>query len=493
MLDFIFFLPELFLIFVLLSLCIFISQFTNKNIYKFTYILNFIEIFIIINFLIYIYLNLNSIGYNEHIIFNNIFMNTNYTIFFKNFIIFISILILIIIKDHLKIIFKNNCDFYIIYFFLIISIVFLIMCFDLIFAALIIQLQNLSFYIFFALNNKTNKSIEGALKYFFLSSVGFGIYLFGVSLIYNFCGTTKINELSYISYFGNFNYFYEKYYLIGLILICLSIFFKLSVAPFHFWAPDVYLSLDRSILIIFSIIPKISLLFFFYKFYFFLLKNFLFGWDNFLLFFIVFTFIIGILGSINSVNIQRMFAYFWIFTVGFILIFFILDFNLFFFLFLFLYSLNILNFCICLILLKETKNQKIKKELNFINQIIYIKKSNIIFYICFVISILSLMGIPPFSGFIGKFFLFFITLGYNYFFLVFITLFFTVISCFYYLRLIKILSFNNNHNWFFLDKINKKNSYILSIFFMFNIFSFFLIPFFIEFFKFLYLTSIFFF
>jgi NADH-quinone oxidoreductase subunit N len=108
------------------------------------------------------------------------------------------------------------------------------MCFDLIFAALIIQLQNLSFYIFFALNNKTNKSIEGSLKYFFLSSVGFGIYLFGVSLIYNFCGTTKINELSYISYFGNFNYFYEKYYLIGLILICLSIFFKLSVAPFHF-------------------------------------------------------------------------------------------------------------------------------------------------------------------------------------------------------------------------------------------------------------------
>jgi NADH-quinone oxidoreductase subunit N len=175
------------------------------------------------------------------------------------------------------------------------------------------------------------------------------------------------------------------------------------------------------------------------------------------------------------------------------LIFFILDLNLFFFLFLFLYSLNIFNFCICLILLKETKNYKIKKELNFINQITYIKKSNIIFYICFVISILSLMGIPPFSGFIGKFFLFFITLGYNYFFLVFITLFFTVISCFYYLRLIKILSFNNNNNWFFLDKINKKNSYILSILLMFNIFSFFLIPFFIEFFKFLYLTSIFFF
>ena len=491
--NFIFFLPEFFLIFNLLSLCIFIPQFTNKNIYKYIDIINFIEIFIILNFLIYVFLNINSIGLNESIIFNNIFINNNYTIFFKIFIIFISILILIIIKDHIKIVFKIFYDFYIIFLFLIISIVCLIMCFDLIYIALIIQLQNLAFYILFALNSKANKSIEGALKYFFLSSVGFGIYLFGVSLLYNITGTTKINELYYIILLGNYNYIYEKFFFLGLVLICLSIFFKLSIAPFHFWAPDVYLSMDRAVLIIFAITPKISLLFFFYKFYFYILKNFFFCWDNFFLFFVILTFIIGILGSINASYIQSMFAYFWIFTVGFILIFFILDFNLAFFLFLFLYSLNILNFCICLILLKETKNKNIKKELILINQLIYIKKSNLIFYICFIISIFSLMGVPPLSGFIGKFFIFITVIGEKYFFLVFITLFFTIISCFYYLRLIKIVSFNNNKNWFFLDKISKKNSYILSFFLIFNLFSFFLIPFFTEFFKFLYLSSIFFF
>jgi NADH-quinone oxidoreductase subunit N len=99
-----------------------------------------------------------------------------------------------------------------------------------------------------------------------------------------------------------------------------------------------------------------------------------------------------------------------------------------------------------LILLKETKNNIFKKELNLLSQFIYLKKSNFIFYISFVISILSLMGIPPLSGFIGKFFMLISLVEENYFFLVFVILFFTVISCFYYLRLVKIISFNNNKN-----------------------------------------------
>src|SRR6185312_4286265 len=210
--NFIFFLPEFFLIIILLSLCILIPFLSNKYIYKYTNIINFVHIFIIINFLIYIFLNINSIGLKENIIFNFIFLNNNINIFFKIFIIFISILLLII-------------------------------------------------FIYYI--------------YFFLSSVSLGFYLFGVSLIYYFTGTTKINELYYIFLFKNDNIIFENFFSLGLVFICLSFFFKLSIAPFNFWAPDVYLSMDRAVLLIFAIIPKISILIFFFKINFYILKNFL--------------------------------------------------------------------------------------------------------------------------------------------------------------------------------------------------------------------------
>jgi len=114
-------------------------------------------------------------------------------------------------------------------------------------------------------------------------------------------------------------------------------------------------------------------------------------------------------------------------------------------LFLFLYSINILSFCICILFLKQEKNNKVQKDINFLKQLTYLKKNNIIFFFCFNIIIFSLLGLPPLSGFIGKFFLLLSLIDEKFFFIVFVILIFTIMSCFYYLRLIKIVSFNNNN------------------------------------------------
>lgn len=230
--NFIFFLPEFFLLIILLFLCLIVPFFNNKLIYKYTNIINFLEVFLVINLFILILININSFEFIEHNIFNFIFLNNSFTLLLKVFLILFSIFILIIIKDHINFDFKNKCDFFIIFIFLLFSLICLIMCVDLVYAAMLIQLQNLSFYILLSSNSNKNKYIEGSLKYFFLSSVSFGFYLFAVSIIYNIFGSTKMNELYYLILLNNTDNY--NILLVSFIFIIISIFFKLSVAPFHF-------------------------------------------------------------------------------------------------------------------------------------------------------------------------------------------------------------------------------------------------------------------
>src|SRR5690606_2121921 len=96
-----------------------------------------------------------------------------------------------------------------------------------------------------------------------------------------------------------------------------------------------------------------------------------------------------------------------------------------------------------------------KKELNFIEQLLYIKKTNLVLVISLSIALLSLAGVPPLAGFFGKFFVLFNSLSLNFIFLTLIGLIVSLVSCFYYLRIIKYLTFNNTRNFVFLSKMDK--------------------------------------
>ena len=126
-----------------------------------------------------------------------------------------------------------------------------------------------------------------------------------------------------------------------------------------------------------------------------------------------------------------------------------------------------------------------------IEQLLYIKKSNLILVISLSIALLSLAGVPPLAGFFGKFFVFFGAILSNFTFLTLIGLFISLISCFYYLRIIKFLSFNNTKNYILLHNIDKVTSYLLSLGIIFNCCFIFIVPFFYNFIKYLFLISFF--
>jgi NADH-quinone oxidoreductase subunit N len=156
--------------------------------------------------------------------------------------------------------------------------------------------------------------------------------------------------------------------------------------------------------------------------------------------------------------------------------------------YLFIYVLISLNIFVIFCSFIKYNN---KSELNIIEQLLYIKKTNYILVISLSICLLSLAGVPPLAGFFGKFFIFLNSLSLNFIFLTLFGLFVSLASCFYYLRIIKFLTFNNTKNFIFLSNIDKISSYLISVGIVFNCCFIFLVPFFYNFIKYLFLLSFF--
>ena len=156
--------------------------------------------------------------------------------------------------------------------------------------------------------------------------------------------------------------------------------------------------------------------------------------------------------------------------------------------YLFIYVLISLN--IFIIFCSFIKNNN-KVELNVIEQLLYIKKTNYILVFSLSICLFSLAGVPPLAGFFGKFFVFLNSISLNFVFLTLVGLIVSLVSCFYYLRIIKFLTFNNTKNFIFLANLDKITSYLISVGIVFNCGFIFLVPFFYNFIKYLFLISFF--
>ncbi len=93
-----------------------------------------------------------------------------------------------------------------------------------------IELQSLSLYLMAAFNTKNLESNEAGIKYFSLGALSSGFLLFGISMVYFDNSSIQFSEIEHVSHFTE----------IGLALILIALFFKVSAAPFHIWTPDVY-------------------------------------------------------------------------------------------------------------------------------------------------------------------------------------------------------------------------------------------------------------
>tara|TARA_Y100000590_G_scaffold140121_1_gene160667 strand:- start:19493 stop:20905 length:1413 start_codon:yes stop_codon:yes gene_type:complete len=439
-------LPELFLSLAIMSILM-LGVFINKS-FK---IVNLLTIFTLI-FAIVLVLNQPD----EVIkIFNESYIIDKLSIFMKVLTLLFCLFVLISSRDYLRSNSIDKIEYPVIILASTLGMIIMISSYDLIIFYLGLELQSLSLYILAAFKRDEERSTEAGLKYFVLSALASGLLLYGCSLIYGFTGSTNFEIISQNLEETNTGAVF------GIVFIIVGLAFKISAVPFHMWTPDVYEGSPTSVTSFFALIPKIAALSVFIRFMYVPFINVMDQWQTIIIFLSVGSMILGAVAAIGQNNIKRLMAYSSIGHMGYVLAGLATGTNsgvqsaL---IYLTIYLVMNLGAFGCIFMMKR---ENVFQE--NISELSGMSKNHPILGLSFLIILFSLAGIPPLAGFFAKFYIFISVIESEMYALAIIGLVTTVISAFYYLRIIKIIYFDKPKKAFDLSyDLGLKISLVLS-------------------------------
>ena len=422
----IYILPELFLSLSMMSLLM-IGVFFKKS-FKLISLLTILSLF----FTIALVLNQP----NEVIkIFNDSYIIDQFSVFMKLLTLVFCLLIFIASKDYLKINNIDKIEYPVIILASTIGMMLMISSYDLIIFYLGLELQSLCLYILASFNRNNEKSTEAGLKYFVLSALASGILLYGSSLIYGFTGSTNFETISNNIHEAN------PTAVFGIVFIIVGLAFKVSAVPFHMWTPDVYEGAPTSVTSFFALVPKIAAIAVFIRFLYVPFVNVINHWQTIIIFLSIASMLLGAFAAIGQHNIKRLMAYSSIGHIGYVLAGLATASNEGIqsaILYLSIYLIMNLGAFGCILMMKRNN---IYYE--SIKDLSGLSKNHPTLAFAFLIILFSLAGIPPLAGFFAKFYIFMSVIENNMYMLAVIGLLTTVVSSFYYLRIIKVIYFDN--------------------------------------------------
>jgi NADH-quinone oxidoreductase subunit N len=310
----------------------------------------------------------------------------------------------------------------------------MISSYDLIVFYLGLELQSLGLYILSSFRRDDEKSTEAGLKYFVLSALASGLLLYGCSLIYGFTGSTNFEVISANLDGSNTGAVF------GIVFIIVGLAFKVSAVPFHMWTPDVYEGSPTSVTSFFALVPKIAALAVFIRFMYVPFINVINQWQIIIVFLSIASMILGAVAAIGQNNIKRLMAYSSIGHMGYALAGLATGTNAGIqstIIYLTIYLVMNLGAFGCIFMMKR---ENVFYE--NINELSGLSKNHPVLSLSFLIILFSLAGIPPLAGFFAKFYVFMSVIEVKMYALAVIGLVTTVVSAFYYLRIIKVIYFD---------------------------------------------------
>ena len=367
-------------------------------------------------------------------IFNESYIIDKLSIFMKVLTLLFCLFVLLSSKDYIK---NNNIDkieYPIIILASTLGMILMISSYDLIVFYLGLELQSLCLYILASFRREDVRSSEAGLKYFVLSALASGLLLYGCSLIYGFTGSTNFETIA-----TNLNEA-NKGAVFGIVFIIVGLAFKVSAVPFHMWSPDVYEGSPTSVTSFFALIPKIAAISVFIRFMYVPFINVINQWQAIIIFLSIASMIVGAVAAIGQQNIKRLMAYSSIGHMGYALAGLATGTNegiQSLIIYLTIYLVMNLGAFGCIFMMKR---ENIFYE--NINDLSGLSKNHPILAFSFLIILFSLAGIPPLAGFFAKFYIFMAVIEVKMYALAIIGLVTTVVSAFYYIRIIKVIYFD---------------------------------------------------
>ena len=398
--------------------------------------------------------SISSLFISIVLIFNNQF-NSNFSLFNNSYVIdYLSSLmkvitllggafVLLISSRYLKVFKIFKIEYPILILCSILGMMVMISSNDLIVFYMGLELQSLPLYVLACFNRDNLKSSEAGLKYFVLSALSSGLLLYGCSLIYGFSSSTNFDIIAE-------SIKYDQYGLtFGLVFILVGLAFKISAVPFHMWAPDVYEGSPTSVTLFFAIVPKVAALTVFIRFLYVPFFDMIDQWQSIMVFLSISSIIFGAVAAIGQTNLKRLIAYSSISHIGYALaglsvgtnegiqsaivymsIYVVMNFGLF----------------SCVFMMK--RNNEYYEDIGDLSGL---SKNHPLISLSLLVILFSLAGIPPLAGFFAKFYIFKSVIDQSMYFLAIVGLLSTVIAAFYYLRIIKVIYFDEKKEKFDVD------------------------------------------
>jgi NADH-quinone oxidoreductase subunit N len=300
-----------------------------------------------------------------------------------------------------------------------------------------VELQSLPLYVVAAMRTNSLRSSEAGLKYFLLGALSSGMLLYGASLVYGFAGTTSFSGIAAAVSADQL----PAVFIVGMVFMVSGIAFKISAAPFHMWTPDVYQGSPSPVTALFAIAPKVAAMALMMRLTYGAFGSIEAEWSQVLVALSIASMVVGALGAIMQTDIKRMMAYSSIAHMGYALaglaagtqqgalgVMIYMTGYIF---------MGAGAFAIILLMRRDGQSATRIADLQGLSQ------THPMLALGLMVMMFSMAGIPPLAGFFGKWYVFLAAVNAGLIPLAVIGVVMSVVGAFYYLRIIKLMYFED--------------------------------------------------